>query len=203
MVNYNNGKIYKITGTNDDGVEIVYIGSTTLTLCQRLAGHRDDNKRGKGLSSSQVIKCINHQITLIELCPCSSKEELLMRERFHIEQINSVNKRIPIRTDIEYKEYSKEYSKEYYIEHKEQQKQYHKQYNIEYKEQKKEYDKEYDIEHKEQRKEYHKEYDKEYYIEHKEQRKEYHKQYRIKQKLLKQSEINSIDEPTITITSRI
>ena len=30
--NYQNGKIYKIIGTNNEGIELIYIGSTTKEL---------------------------------------------------------------------------------------------------------------------------------------------------------------------------
>ena len=37
VVNYQNGKVYKITGGG-----LTYIGSTTVPLSRRLAKHRDD-----------------------------------------------------------------------------------------------------------------------------------------------------------------
>ena len=49
MVNYHAGKIYKITGG-----DLTYIGSTTISLSQRLAQHKKITKensvkvRGKG-----------------------------------------------------------------------------------------------------------------------------------------------------------
>ena len=64
VVNYNNGKIYKIINENS---ETVYIGSTTQVLCQRYTRHHH--------------KAQNHKIILIENYSCNSKEELCKREQ--------------------------------------------------------------------------------------------------------------------------
>jgi predicted GIY-YIG superfamily endonuclease len=86
MTNYKNGKIYKITSQGK-----IYIGSTTQSLSQRLGGHKKDNKSITSLY--HFVYNTDCQITLIELYPCNSREELLMRERYHIDQNpNCINK---------------------------------------------------------------------------------------------------------------
>jgi hypothetical protein len=104
MPNYTDGKIYKITGTNLNGDLITYFGSTTNHyLCGRLAQHKYDSRIGKNNSSKQVVECEDCQITLLELFPCSSKDELVARERFYVENNTCVNKYTPGRSQSENK----------------------------------------------------------------------------------------------------
>lgn len=142
MPDYQNGKIYKITGTTDDGKELIYIGSTIQKLCVRFAGHKCNSKLGKKkLTSCQVLSCKNCLITLIELFPCNTKEELLMRERYYYDLYDCVNKQSPIQFEYERKEYNKqhndetkEYRKLHYENNKEHILKYHKEYYEENKE---------------------------------------------------------------------
>jgi len=114
MPDYQRGKIYKITSG-----ELTYIGSTCEpTLAKRLANHVSGYKRWKSgkfnkLMSFQLIETENYEITLIELCPCGSKDELTARERYWIETTPCVNKVIPGRTISEYNETHREYFKEW------------------------------------------------------------------------------------------
>jgi len=109
MPDYQNGKIYKITSG-----ELTYIGSTCEpTLARRLAGHVGlckSWKEGKKnyITSFQLIETGQYEITLIELFPCGSKDELTARERFHIETNKCVNKNIPMRSKAEWREVNKE-----------------------------------------------------------------------------------------------
>jgi hypothetical protein len=102
MPDYQNGKVYKITSGDK-----TYIGSTCEpTLARRLAGHVKDYKRWKegkrrGVSSFQLIESGQYEITLVELYPCNSKDELTARERFHIETNECVNIMVPKRTQHE------------------------------------------------------------------------------------------------------
>ena len=48
------------------------------------------------------------QITLVEDCPCERKEQLLMRERYWIENTSCINITHPLRTSTEYHEDNKE-----------------------------------------------------------------------------------------------
>ena len=86
MVNYKNGKVYKITCETG----LIYIGSTTRPLKERLRKHKKDICRCKDF--------INPKIELIENVECETKTELLTRERYYIESIECVNLRIPLRT---------------------------------------------------------------------------------------------------------
>jgi hypothetical protein len=127
---YINGKIYKIQTLNAD--EKIYIGSTTNKLYQRMARHRYDYKKYKDQLKTKtscydlfdkygIDNCI---ITLIENYPCNSKEELLRKEAEYIRdrQIICVNKYIPLRTQIQYREENKDIIKErkriYYLKNK-------------------------------------------------------------------------------------
>lgn len=115
MVNYQNGKIYKITGINELGEELIYVGSTTTLLCQRLAEHNCNSKKIKSKSVNQIMNfCTNIMITLIENCSCNSKEELLKKEREYYDKYECVNKLKPYRTKEEAIEYHKNYAKNDY-----------------------------------------------------------------------------------------
>ena len=99
MPDYQKGKIYKITSG-----DLTYIGSTIqATLARRLSEHvckfkRFQDGKERITTSFQLIETGTYEITLIELYPCRSKDELHARERFHIENTVCVNKRIPNRT---------------------------------------------------------------------------------------------------------
>ena len=115
MEKYQNGKIYKLV-CNITGK--IYIGSTCKKLLsQRLAGHVSDFKRGNinkryKMSSFEIIEGNNYYIELIELVPCNSKDELLIRERFYIKSNECVNKhKYLCMTKEDKKEYNKEYRK--------------------------------------------------------------------------------------------
>ncbi len=102
MVNYGNGKIYKIV-CNVTG--LVYIGSTTQNLSKRLTSHKCDfgkwkkNKSRGYISSYKVLENDNFDIILIEDYPCERKEQLIARERYWKEKTKCVNLRNPHRTE--------------------------------------------------------------------------------------------------------
>jgi hypothetical protein len=113
MPDYKNGKIYKLTNSDES---LVYIGSTTQPLCERKAGHRATYKRwikaksGVNYVTSFKLFEANEDdvnIQLIEAYPCNSKEELHARERFYIKQMECINKVVPGRTKKEYREDNK------------------------------------------------------------------------------------------------
>ena len=140
MKDYKLGKIYKLT-CNTTG--IIYIGSTTTTLNTRLIEHKAHyqtylNGKRNFLTSFEIIQGNNYQIELIEDYECSTKEELLLRERYYIDNTECVNKVIPGRTLQEY--YSD--NKEVYIESR-------KKYNENNKERMSKYQKEYHLKNKE------------------------------------------------------
>jgi hypothetical protein len=117
MVNYNNGKIYKIEAINGDEGDI-YIGSTTNDLLsKRMAKHRINYKNWKknmyGKTANfelfdkyGVENCI---IILIENVNAKSSDELKAREAFYIKSMSCVNKYMPFRSEVENKEYRKNY----------------------------------------------------------------------------------------------
>ena len=161
MPNYENTKIYKLwTHLNDD----VYIGSTTLTLAQRLAKHKSTAKKTtKGASCSSSVLFENDckvMIELIEEFSCENRMMACKREGELIRANPCINKNIPGRTH-------KESMKEWLDSHKEQQKEYHKKYHETHREAIKESAKEYYETHKEQLKEYRKKY----YLKSKEEKK--------------------------------
>ena len=123
MVNYENGKIYRIYCNI---TKKCYIGSTTTTLSRRLSTHRGCYKKflNGGLyhymSSFEVLKNNDYVIILIENYECKSKEELFQRERYYIENTECVNINIPNRSSKEWnqnkKQWIQEYNKKYYVE---------------------------------------------------------------------------------------
>ena len=134
---YANGKIYSIRSPQTDKY---YIGSTCLELCKRLYSHRKQYKSYvKGaqnyISSYELIKLEDHYIELIELCPCTTKGELLKREgelqRLH--RADTVNSNIAGRGQAEYNEDNKvaisEKQKQHYLTHKDTISERMKQYN--------------------------------------------------------------------------
>ena len=114
MVNYANGKIYKIESTLGDKI---YIGSTSKTqLSQRMTTHRRDYKRWKVgkvrmITSFQLFEeygVENCKIVLLEDCQCETKDQLTAREAHYIRTLECVNKCIPLRTLKEWYEENKE-----------------------------------------------------------------------------------------------
>ena len=160
MPNYSRGKIYRLTCDNPD---LFYIGSTTQQyLCSRLTQHKQDFKKGKGrtTTSKKLFEAGNVKIELLELCPCSCKEELLFRERHFIEENDCVNKVKPIVSKEEAKQKVREYDqtpiqkekrKEYRAKTKEQKREYDRQHYLANKAKKIEYQKQYYQEHHEER----------------------------------------------------
>ena len=114
MVNYQNGKIYKI---EDVGGNMCYIGATTKQyLSYRISEHRSAYNRWliDRKAKSMVYEIFdkygveNCRIVLIELCPCDTKDELARREVHFIRLSQCVNKYIPMRTDKQYYEDNRE-----------------------------------------------------------------------------------------------
>ena len=111
---YQLAKIYKIID-NTNGNK--YIGSTyEKTLAHRLAKHigyyKNWLKGGNAnyMTSFDILKNADYNIILIELYPCNSKDELLARERHHIDTVECVNKNKPgLLKELGQKLYSKEY----------------------------------------------------------------------------------------------
>jgi hypothetical protein len=144
MPNYKDGKVYRLDCLTTNKV---YIGSTCCkNLSLRLSDHVSKFKRWKNgcrknsTTSFQIIEHGNYKISLIELFPCDSKDELTARESHYIRTIDCINKVIPDRTKEEYrpqyyeknKEIIKERSQNYREEHEEKLKEYFKTYRQEH-----------------------------------------------------------------------
>jgi len=116
MVNYLDGKIYKLYCNDND---MTYIGSTCLSLERRFYLHKK-NKRGS--SAKSIIERNDCNIKLIEKYPCLTKKELLERERYWIKNTDCINKNIPLRNPNEYyydhKENILKKKKQYYLNNK-------------------------------------------------------------------------------------
>ena len=94
MVNYKQGKIYKIE-CNVTG--LIYIGSTCKKkLSGRMTEHRSKYKKylngeSNYYSSFIVMENKDYDIILIEDYPCKSKDQLFARERYYTNEIECVN----------------------------------------------------------------------------------------------------------------
>ena len=93
MVNYQNGKIYKIVSQNTDKI---YIGSTCVkTLGIRFSHHKTHYDRynrnlSSCISSFEILNFPDACIELIETFPCTSKIELLTRETYFIDLYKNI-----------------------------------------------------------------------------------------------------------------
>ena len=144
MVNYKQGKIYKIE-CNVTG--LIYIGSTCKKkLSGRMTEHRSNykkylNGKKKYLSSFKVMENKDYDIILIEDFPCNSKDQLFARERYYTNEIECVNicKNQGLCLELGWEKYCKEYykvnastikakSKDYYKENTNRIKARHKDY---------------------------------------------------------------------------
>jgi hypothetical protein len=150
MVNYANGKIYKLVSFQTDKV---YIGSTCEKLSARIAKHKAKyrsflNGQKCYITAFEIIKFDDVDIVLLEESPCVSKEQLHKRERHHIENTdNCVNKSIPTRSKKEWtndnKDKIKEYLQEWAKDNKNKLNEYRKAYYEQNTDKIKEYKKEY------------------------------------------------------------
>jgi hypothetical protein len=110
-MDYENGKIYRIDCLTTGQV---YIGSTKeKTLSLRLSKHKASFKywnSGKGChqTSFEILKHGNFKISLIELFPCNTKDELTSREGYYIRNTDCINKQVPHRTEKEYYQENRE-----------------------------------------------------------------------------------------------
>jgi hypothetical protein len=162
MVDYKNGKIYKIVCHTTNKI---YIGSTANKhLSQRLSVHVADYKRfisgkSKACTTSRfVLENNNYSMELLEILPCECKDELTLREAQYIRTIECVNNGIPHRTHKEYYQDNKEsiaekkrvhyqknkeniiqYSSDYYQNNKEKKSEYYQKNKEKMSEKQKEY----------------------------------------------------------------
>jgi len=220
MVNYANGKIYKICPIS--GEDEYYIGSTTKKyLSTRMSTHRYDFLNKSYCSKSKILfdkyGIENCKIVLIKYFPCNCKEELDAEEAKHIKNNNCVNKQIPGRTVKEWRKDNKEKiaenKKQYYQDNKEQVLKKTKQYYQNNKEHITEHTKQYYQDNKDKIAEYKKqyrqvnkdkiaEYQKQYKQDNKEQIKEKDKQYYQDNKEHLKTKYHCICGSILTINSK-
>jgi hypothetical protein len=106
--NHNNmkgfGFIYKLVPICDFTEGDIYIGSTTHGLAKRFYDHKNNSaNRCTSRILFQKYGVDNIAIELIEQYPCSSKQELAIREGFHQRANPCVNKNIAGRTTAQYR----------------------------------------------------------------------------------------------------
>jgi hypothetical protein len=93
MPDYARGKIYTIRCRTDQ--TLIYVGSTTQALSQRISEHRTDSKRKNYMILYDKIEEFggwsNWYIELYEDFPCNSLEQLLKREGEIIRMISTLN----------------------------------------------------------------------------------------------------------------
>ena len=116
MVNYENGKIYKLYSPSKN---IVYYGSTCEKyLSRRLQHHLSDYKRYLNnkqnyITSYAVLECEDYKIELLEEISCNNGDQLRERERYYILNNECINKKVPNRSKKEYNQDNKEKIAEY------------------------------------------------------------------------------------------
>ena len=112
MVNYNEGKIYRIVPNCEHEPHEQYIGSTTKKyLSQRMAQHKIEYNCYKNGTRKYMTRSVqlfdkygvdNCSIELIECINAKSIDELRQKEKEHIKSNSCVNNNIPRRTPIEW-----------------------------------------------------------------------------------------------------
>jgi len=134
------GYIYSLTCSNPN---LIYYGSTTKTLNDRLSQHKYDFKNNKCVSSKKLFEWGNIKINMLEEIEFKEKNELLEREAYYIKNLKCVNKRIPNRTNKEWitdnKDKIKQKNKKYRLENKDKLKQYYYDNKDKLKEKRKKY----------------------------------------------------------------
>ncbi|VVU95723.1 GIY-YIG catalytic domain [seawater metagenome] len=184
------GYIYSLTCNNPN---LIYYGSTTKSLNERLSQHKCDFKINKCVSSKILFEWGDVKINMIEEIEFQDKKELLDRESYYIRNLECVNKKIPNRTqkewyidnkkrmvlqNKEYYEKNKEKIKEYYYDNKDKLKENRKEYRLKNKNHTQIYNKKYQEKNKEKLKQKKKEYNEK----NKDKRKKYNDENKIKRK---------------------
>ena len=171
---YTHGKIYRLVCPDGH----YYIGSTINQLKYRLNNHKVSSKSSK----AKVYEYINAigwddiKIELIEDCPCNSKETLLQREAFYINELKDDTLCLNTNRSHVTQEEKKELLKQYYEAHKEEIKEQHKEYYADpvVKEKTDQYQADYRKRNAEKRRAYSKQYAQDHPEEVKQAKKEYY-----------------------------
>jgi len=109
MPDYQQGKIYKLWSPSKN---LVYYGSTTQTLAQRLTDHKRKCEV-RTCCSYLIIECEDYKIELLEEYPCNNKTQLEKKEGEYQKANECINKNIAGRTKKEYDQDNKEKKAEY------------------------------------------------------------------------------------------
>lgn len=110
--NLADAKIYKLVNKVDDAV---YVGSTCITLEERLQWHIQVSLERPSVKVYQHLNAIGWEhvtIALIEECPCTRYDVLLQREDYWMRELNStasLNTNRARLTDMERRDYKKTY----------------------------------------------------------------------------------------------
>ena len=136
MPKYENSVIYKIKHNEDYDDNNIYVGSTANFKNRKNQHKSDCNNEKRKNYNFPVYQYIrdngnwdNWVMIPIEEYPCNSKNELVIRERHHIDLLRpTLNIVKPGRTDKEYYEDNKEKNKKYREDNKEQIAEYEKIY---------------------------------------------------------------------------
>ena len=126
MVSLIEGRIYKLTSPNTN---MVYIGSTILTLNLRLSKHVSDWKRRDCCTSKYILEKGNVNIELLEEVQVDSIRDLTKIEQEWIDKTpNAVNKKKAYISEEDQKEKKRISSRQYVEEHYEQRQEYIRKY---------------------------------------------------------------------------
>ena len=200
MIDYQQGKIYTIRCLNDN--TLIYVGSTTQVLSQRLGSHK---KKSRQTPERLIYRTINNNwdvwyIELYELYPCNSKMELEKREGEVIREIGTLNIRIAGRTKKEWYQDNfdvlQEQTKKYYQDNADKIKQYRQDNTDKCKESQKQYRQQNADKIKEKDEKYRQDNAvkiKQYRQEHSDKMKQYQKEYRERKR-------NKNNQHNITLT---
>jgi len=147
-VDYNtsNTVIYKIQCV-DGSCDFVYFGSTTNFAKRKYSHKHDCNNEHRKQYNYNLYKTIrenkgweNFEMCLVEVYPCENKQQLVIREQFHIDSNrHDMNSFKAYSSPEASKEHRKKYMKKYNAENKEQLKENQKDNKIKYRENNKEH----------------------------------------------------------------
>jgi len=96
MPDYSKGKVYRLTC---DDPNLIYYGSTTLTLKQRFDIHKGQKE---DCSSKKLFQVGGVEIELVLDCPCDTLKELREVEQTYIENDDCINEVNAYRDKQEY-----------------------------------------------------------------------------------------------------
>jgi hypothetical protein len=182
MPDYQKGKIYKLYSPSKN---LVYYGSTTQLLSQRLAGHKGAYKNFKNnnyhyVTAFKILECEDYKIELVEEYPCNNQQQLAKQEGEYIKANECINRCIAGRTEKEYNIDNADKIKQWKNDNADKTKEREKQWKNDNAHKIKEQQKQWRIKNANKIKQQ--------YIDNVDKIKEYNKQYRLKKKL-EQAEI--------------